>query len=134
MQLDFLGNLKRTHTCGALRASDAGNKVVLMGWVNRRRDLGNLIFVDLRDRGGLTQVVFNAEQSKAIHEKASTLRSEYVIAVIGAVKKREPNTVNKNIPTGEIEVVASELRILNEAKTPPFSPSDDATSDRKSVV
>ncbi|MCU1310809.1 MAG: aspartyl-tRNA synthetase [Candidatus Angelobacter sp.] len=128
MQLDFLGDLKRTHTCGALRASDAGSTVVVMGWVNRRRDLGNLIFVDLRDRTGLTQVVFNAEQSKAIHEKASTLRSEFVIAVTGSVKKREPNTINKNIPTGEIEVVASELRILNEAKTPPFSPSDDATS------
>src|SRR6266404_5288975 len=116
MQLDFLGDLKRTHTCGALRASDAGSTVVVMGWVNRRRDLGNLIFVDLRDRTGLTQVVFNAEQSKAIHEKASTLRSEFVIAVTGTVKKREPNTINRNIPTGEIEVVASELRILNEAK------------------
>src|SRR5258708_1263370 len=128
MQLDFLGDLKRTHTCGALRTSDAGSTVVVMGWVNRRRDLGNLIFVDLRDRTGIAQVVFNAEQSKAIHEKASTLRSEFVIAVTGTVKKREPNTENKNIPTGEIEVVASELLLLNESKTPPFSPSDDATS------
>lgn len=99
-----------------------------MGWVNRRRDLGNLIFVDLRDRTGFTQVVFNAEQNKSLHEKASALRSEFVIAVKGAVKKRDGNTINKNLSTGEIEVVASELLLLNESKTPPFSPSDDATS------
>src|SRR5262245_63541949 len=95
MQLDFLGDLRRTHTCGALRATHAGQSAVLMGWVNRRRDLGNLIFIDLRDRTGLTQVVFNKEQNPAMHEKAAGLRSEYVIAVIGTVKKREPATVNK---------------------------------------
>src|SRR3954469_12250325 len=128
MKLDFLGELRRTHTCGELRAASDGQKVILMGWVNRRRDLGNLIFVDLRDRTGFTQIVFNAEQAKALHEKASALRSEFVIAVKGAVKKREGNTVNKNVPTGEIEVVANELLLLNESKTPPFSPSDDATS------
>src|SRR3954470_23628394 len=128
MQLDFLGDLKRTHTCGELRASNDGQQVILMGWVNRRRDLGNLIFVDLRDRTGFTQVVFNAEQNKTLHERASNLRSEFVIAVKGTVKKREGNTVNKNLPTGEIEVVANELLLLNESKTPPFSPSDDATS------
>ena len=122
--LDFLGDLQRTHKCGALRAADAGKKAVLMGWVNRRRDLGNLIFIDLRDRSGLTQVVFNKELSAASHGKAETLRHEYVIAAIGTVKQRDPSTFNKNIPTGEVELVVEELRILNESKQPPFLPSD----------
>src|SRR5438128_1996589 len=122
--LDFLGDLRRTHMCGVLRSSDAGKKAVLMGWVNRRRDLGNLVFIDVRDRTGLTQVVCNKELNPAIHEKASRLRNEYVIAAIGRVKQREPNTINKNIATGEIELVAEELRILNEAKQPPFLPGD----------
>ncbi len=122
--LDSLGDLRRTHTCGALRSGDAGARVVLMGWVNRRRDLGHLIFVDVRDRTGVTQVVFNKEASPELHEKASTLRSEYVVAVIGEVKRRDPATVNKNLATGEVEVVAGELKILNVSKTPPFSPSE----------
>jgi len=122
--LDFLGDLRRTHTCGALRASDAGARVVLMGWVNRRRDLGNLVFIDVRDRTGITQLVFNKDRSAALHEKASALRSEFVIAVTGSVKQREPATINKNIPTGEIEVVAEELRLLNDSKTPPFLPGE----------
>jgi aspartyl-tRNA synthetase len=122
--LDFLGDLQRTHKCGALRAADAGQKAVLMGWVNRRRDLGNLIFIDLRDRTGVTQVVFNKELSAASHGKAETLRNEYVIAAIGTVKQRDANTFNKNIPTGEVELVVEELRILNESKQPPFLPSD----------
>jgi aspartyl-tRNA synthetase len=122
--LDFLGDLRRTHMCGGLRASDAGKKAVLMGWVNRRRDLGNLIFIDLRDRTGVTQVVCNKELNPSIHEKAGQLRNEYVVAAIGTVKQRDPNTVNKNIPTGEVELVADELRILNEAKQPPFLPGD----------
>src|SRR5712691_9898656 len=92
--------------CGALRASDSGKKAVLMGWVNRRRDLGNLIFVDVRDRTGVTQVVFNKERDLAIHQKAEALRNEYVIAVIGKVKQRVPDTVNKNIATGEVELIA----------------------------
>ncbi len=122
--LDFLGDLQRTHKCGALRASDSGNKAVLMGWVNRRRDLGNLIFIDLRDRTGVTQVVFNKELNPAAHAKAETLRNEYVIAAIGTVKQRDPNTYNKNIPTGEVELVVQELRLLNESKQPPFLPGD----------
>jgi len=126
--LDFLGDLQRTHTNGQLRAADDGARVVLLGWVNRRRDLGNLIFIDLRDRTGITQLVFDAE-NQAVHAKASGLRSEYVIAVVGTVKKREPNTINKNIATGEIEVVVSELRLLNEAKTPPFSVADDEVAN-----
>ena len=122
--LDFLGDLQRTHRCGALRASDSGQRAVLMGWVNRRRDLGNLIFVDVRDRTGITQVVFNKERDPAVHEKASQLRNEYVVAVIGKVKQRTADTINKNIPTGEVELIAEELRILNESKQPPFLPGD----------
>jgi len=110
--------------CGALRASDAGKKAVLMGWVNRRRDLGNLIFIDVRDRSGVTQVVFNKERDSAIHEKASQLRNEYVIAVTGKLKQRTTDTFNKNIPTGEVELIGEELRILNESKQPPFLPGD----------
>jgi aspartyl-tRNA synthetase len=110
--------------CGVLRASDAEKKAVLMGWVNRRRDLGNLIFIDVRDRTGITQVVFHKEKNPALHQKAGELRNEYVIAVIGAVKLREPNTINKNIGTGEVELIAEELRILNEAKQPQFLPGD----------
>ena len=95
-----------------------------MGWVNRRRDLGSIIFIDLRDRTGVTQVVFNRELGASAHEKASTLRNEYVIAVIGKVRQRDSDTINKNIPTGEVELVAEELRILNESKQPPFLPSE----------
>jgi aspartyl-tRNA synthetase len=117
--------------CGALRASDAGKKAVLMGWVNKRRDLGSLIFVDLRDRTGVTQVVINAERDAAIHEKTEALRNEYVIAVTGTVKLRDASTVNKNIATGEVELVAEELRILNESKLPPFLPSDTALTNEE---
>src|SRR5450631_3412814 len=110
--------------CGALRPADSGKKAVLMGWVNRRRDLGNLIFIDIRDRSGVTQVVFNKERDPAIHQKAEALRNDYVIAVIGTAKQRVPDTVNKNIATGEVELIAEELRILNESKQPPFLPSE----------
>ncbi len=129
--LDFLGDLKRTHMCGVLRAADAGKKAVLMGWVNRRRDHGNLLFIDLRDRTGVTQIVFNTDRDRAVHEKAETLRNEYVIAVIGTVKLRDANTINPNMPTGEVEVVADELRILNESKLPPFLPSDTALTNEE---
>jgi aspartyl-tRNA synthetase len=122
--LDFLGDLKRTHMCGALRPSDAGKKAVLMGWVNRRRDLGSIIFIDLRDRTGVTQVVFNKELNSAAHDKAELLRNEYVIAVIGTVKQRGRDTINKSIPTGEVELVVEEQRLLNEAKQPPFLPGE----------
>ena len=129
--LDFLGDLKRTHMCGELRASDAGAKVVLMGWVNKRRDLGNLIFLDLRDRSGITQVVITADAGAEVHDRATAVRSEFVVAVIGHAKLREPNTVNKNIPTGEIEVVADELRILNDCKPLPFSPGDTVLANEE---
>ncbi len=121
--LDFLGDLQRSHMCGALRATDAGSRATIMGWVNKRRDLGQLIFIDVRDRSGVTQVVFDASNND-IHAKAETLRNEYVVAVTGTVKKRDPQTVNKNIPTGEVELVAEELRILNVSQQLPFLPSD----------
>ena len=129
--LDFVGDLKRSHMCGALRASDAGSLVVLMGWVNRRRDLGNLIFIDLRDRSGITQVVITADAGAELHKKAETLRSEFVVAVIGHVKLRDPGTVNKNIATGEIEVVADELRILNDCRPLPFSPAESDVANEE---
>ena len=129
--LDFLGDLKRTHMCGALRLSDAGEKVVLMGWVNRRRDLGQIIFVDLRDRSGITQVVFNHELNAAVHKKAEALRNEFVIAAIGTVKRRDADTVNPNIPTGEVELVVDELRILNVSKPLPFLPSDTVLANEE---
>src|ERR1700756_5033679 len=98
--LDSLGNLQRTHYCGNLRASDAEKDVVLMGWVHRRRDLGNLIFIDLRDRSGLAQIVFNKEQHAMAHARAEELRSEYVVAVIGRVIKRQK--ANPDLASGEV--------------------------------
>ncbi|MDR3718158.1 MAG: aspartate--tRNA ligase [Bryobacteraceae bacterium] len=120
LTLDFLGDLRRTHNCGQLRASDAGRKVVLMGWVYRRRDLGGVIFIHLRDREGVTQIVFRAESDAAIHSRAESLRSEYVIAIEGTVEKRTDDNINPNIETGEIEVAAERLLILNTSETPPF--------------
>ena len=118
-----LGSLARTHTCGALRATDVGAQAVLLGWVHRVRDLGALLFVDVRDRHGITQVI--VEGDEALLERAKRLRSEFVVAFIGEVERRSPETVNLNVPTGEVEVRARELRVLNEAKTPPFSIAED---------
>ncbi|HXQ69135.1 MAG TPA: aspartate--tRNA ligase [Pyrinomonadaceae bacterium] len=118
--LDHLGNLERTHSCGALRASEIGKQVTLMGWVAKRRDFGELTFIDLRDRAGITQVVSNPEVSAAAHAKAKELRGEYVIAVTGKVVMRDENTRNPKLATGDVEVHASELLILNDARTPPF--------------
>jgi aspartyl-tRNA synthetase len=113
--------------CGALRASDAGKRAILMGWVHRRRDLGNLIFVDVRDRTGITQVIFDRERNSSLHEKAYGLRNEFVIAIIGEVRARQ--SVNPNIPTGEVEMIVDELRLLNDAKTPPFLPTEAVTAN-----
>jgi aspartyl-tRNA synthetase len=118
--LDFLGNLRRTHTCGELRPQHEGQRVVLMGWVHRRRDLGGVIFIHLRDRDGVTQAVFRAEGSTEAHTRAGLLRAEYVVAIEGLVEKRAPETVNPNIPTGEVEVAVEKLWILNDSRTPPF--------------
>lgn len=121
--LDFLGNLKRTHYCGELRAKDEGRDAIVMGWVHRRRDLGNLLFLDVRDRTGLVQVVFNRETQAAAHGKAEQVRSEFVVAVEGQVVKRQK--ANPELASGEIELVAAKLHILNNAKTPPFAIEDE---------
>ena len=118
--LDHLGNLERTHSCGALRASDVGKTVTLMGWVARRRDFGPLTFVDLRDRDGITQVVFNEETAPEAHAKAKEVRGEYVIAVTGEVVLRAEGQRNPKIATGDVEVSAREILVLNDARTPPF--------------
>src|ERR671921_1077539 len=120
INLDHLGELERTHSCGELRAGDAGREVVLMGWVAVRRDFGPLTFVDLRDRDGITQVVFDAEDAPEAHARAKEVRGEYVIAVRGRVEARDESARNPKLPTGDIEVRALELLVLNEARTPPF--------------
>ena len=124
--LDFLGTLKRTHYAGELRASHAGQDVILLGWVHGRRDLGNLIFIDLRDRAGIAQVVFNKETAPGAHAKAEQLRSEYVIGIEGRVVARQK--ANPALASGEVEVLASVLYILNTAKTPPFLPEEEITA------
>src|SRR5262245_9159077 len=118
-----LGSLTRTHTCGALRAADVGQDVVLLGWTHKVRDLGALLFIDVRDRDGHTQVI--VEGNDELLERVKRLRAEYVIAVIGKVERRSAETTNANVPTGEVEVRASDVRILNEAKTPPFPISEE---------
>ena len=117
--------LKKTHTCGELTKKHTGSMVTLMGWVHTRRDHGGLIFVDLRDRGGITQVVFNPELAAEAHKEAGDVRSEYVLAVTGKVSPRPANTENPGLLTGQIEIVASSLVILNQAKTPPFMIEDE---------
>ncbi|HTV07927.1 MAG TPA: aspartate--tRNA ligase [Candidatus Aquilonibacter sp.] len=131
MTLDFLGNLERSHRCGELRASDAGATVTLMGWVNGRRDHGGLVFLDVRDRSGITQMVFDKSVSAEAHAKAEAARPEYVVAVTGTVRLRGAGLANPKMPTGEIEVVGRELLLLNDAKTPPFSPADDAIANEE---
>lgn len=126
--LDHLGSLKRTHNCGELREAHNEEKVTLLGWVAKRRDLGSLIFIDIRDRWGVTQLVFTPEYHQEVIEKAKRLRSEFVIAVTGVVKKRDPNTVNSKIETGSIEVWVESLAILNTAETPPFVLADDVSN------
>ncbi len=125
--LDNLGKLQRTHSCGELRANNIAQTVTLMGWVAKRRDFGELTFVDLRDRDGITQVVFNSQDAPEAHTKAKELRGEFVIAVSGEVVSRAENTRNPRITTGEIEVHARELYILNDSRTTPFQL--DASSD-----
>ena len=149
MTLDFLGQLQRTHGCGALRSTDArstdarstgarsdahaepASPVTLMGWVNRRRDHGDLIFFDLRDRSGITQVVFDKSIAPEAHAKAELARPEFVVAVMGTVRLREPGMSNPKMATGDIELVGHDLLLLNDAKTPPFSPAEDAIKDEE---
>lgn len=121
---DILGEMRRTHHCYELGAEDIGKEVVLMGWVQRRRDHGGVIFVDLRDREGITQVVFNPEVNEEVHKKAHAIRSEYVLALRGKVDPRPDGMINPNIKTGHIEIMVSDLKILNDAETPPFMIED----------
>ena len=127
--LEALGNLKRTTYCGDLRASDADKDVVLTGWVHRRRDLGQLIFIDLRDRAGIAQIVFNKELHPEAHAKAEQLRSEFVVAVEGSVLRRQKS--NPEIASGEVEVMATRLHILNNSKTPPFQIEEEVTASEE---
>jgi len=131
MELDLQGSLQRTDSCGGLRLSDAGKSVVVMGWVNRRRDHGDLIFLDLRDRSGIVQIVLDKELCPAAHARAESVRPEYVLAIQGKVREREAAVVNPHMPTGEIEIQADDLRLLNDAKTPPFSPAEDAIANEE---
>ena len=129
--LDFLGTLERTHMCGDLRAADAGQQVIIMGWVNRRRDHGNLIFLDLRDRSGIAQIVLDRDLTPDGHAKGEAIRPEYVVAAVGKVRLRDPLAINPKMPTGEIEIEATQLLVLNDAKLAPFSPSEDAIANEE---
>jgi aspartyl-tRNA synthetase len=131
MALDFLGNLERTHYCGELRAANAGQQVVLMGWVNRRRDHGNLIFLDLRDRSGISQIVLDKELTPEGHAKGEQVRPEYVVAAVGKVRLRDADAINPKMPTGEIEIEASEILVLNDTRLAPFSPSEEAIQNEE---
>jgi aspartyl-tRNA synthetase len=122
----------RSRNCGELRVNDVDSIVTLAGWVHRRRDHGGLIFIDLRDRSGLVQIVFN-QDNKVLHTQAEKIRSEYVISVTGKVVRRSPETTNKDLPTGEIEIMAQELTILNSAKTPPFEIADSRIEPDETV-
>ena len=126
---DFLTKDKRTHYCGKIDISHVGQEIVLMGWAHRRRDHGGVIFVDLRDREGIVQVVFNPDAGENVHTEAHKIRSEYVLAVKGKVRKRPEGMDNPALKTGEIEVLVSKLEIMNESKTPPFSFDDEEISE-----
>src|SRR6266702_3277721 len=119
-----LGDLTRTHTCGALRAEDVGAEAVLLGWVHRIRDLGGVTFIDIRDRAGVSQVV--VRENDALMAAAKKLRPEFVVGVGGVVQRRSEETINAKLATGEVEVLARDIRILNEAKTPPFQIAEDS--------
>ena len=119
-----LGDWVRTHTCGALRSTDLDTDATVLGWVHRVRDLGGVLFIDIRDREGVSQVVFR--DNDALLAKAKRLRPEFVVGVRGLVERRSPETINTKLATGEVEVLARELRVLNEAKTPPFQIAEDS--------
>ena len=120
LNIDSLGNWKRTHECGGLREKDIGRESILMGWVNNRRDLGNLIFIDLRDRTGITQIVFDPKVDEESHKRAHVLRNEWVLAVKGEVSSRLKGQENPDLSTGAIEIKVTHLKILNNTETPPF--------------
>ena len=126
-----LAKMKRTNYCGELSVSNVENKVVLMGWAAKNRDLGGVLFIDLRDRTGVVQLVINEQAGGEVFSLAESVRSEYVIGVEGIVKKRDPETVNKNIPTGEIEVIVSRLVIYSKSETPPFYIEEDIDTNEQ---
>ena len=126
---NFLTTDKRTHYCGNLNISHADKEVILMGWAHRRRDHGGVIFIDLRDREGMVQIVFNPDSGEAVHGEAHKIRNEFVLAVKGTVRKRPQGMENPALKTGEIEVIVSELEIMNESKTPPFSFDEEEISE-----
>ena len=128
-QLDSIGALRRTHAAGEIRSEHVGQQVVLGGWIQRRRDHGGVVFVDLRDRGGLVQVVFKPDSSTECHARAGQLRSEYVVLVSGTVAPRSDETVNPKLPTGEVEVIADDIRLLNRATPPPFAIEAETDAD-----
>lgn len=123
---EFLTGLKRTNYCGDLRSSNIGESVTVCGWTQRQRDLGQLIFIDLRDRTGIVQLAFDDNTDRAVFEKAASVRSEFVLAAVGTVRER--SSKNKDIPTGDIEIEVKELRILGESETPPFEIIDDCNT------
>ncbi len=127
--MEYMTGLKRTHYCGDLRISDVGSEVVVCGWVQRCRDLGKLIFIDLRDRTGIVQLAFNDQTDKEIFDKAFACRSEFVLAAKGMVCERSAK--NSEIPTGDIEVVVTDLRVLSKAQTPPFEIVDDLNTNEE---
>jgi aspartyl-tRNA synthetase len=120
--------LKRTHDCGELRASDVGTHVRLCGWVRSYRDHGGVVFIDLRDREGITQIVYDPSDNQANHALARTLRNEWVISAAGTVRPRGEDRVNPKLPTGEIEVIADDLVVLNRARTAPFEPDAEESA------
>ena len=126
---DYLGELVRTHTCGALRESDVGHDAVLLGWVDRVRDLGSLIFIDVRDRFGTTQVV--VREDEALRPVAKRLRPEFVVAVMGPVELRSADTVNSKLDTGTVEIAARKILVLNESDSPPFQITEDVNTLEK---
>ena len=126
---EFLGNDRRTHYCGDLRESNIGERVCVMGWVKKARDLGGLVFVDLRDRSGIVQLAFDENTEKAIFEKALLLKTEFVVSAKGVVRER--SSKNPDIPTGNIEIFADEIKILGESETPPFDITDDCKTNEE---
>src|SRR5215467_6544346 len=130
--MESLGDWKRSSYCGVLRTEQVGRALTVMGWVHARRDHGGVTFIDLRDRSGLLQIVFNPQISPTAHEAAKDVRMEYVLAVQGVLAKRSPETINPNLPTGEIELQVSELRVLNPSRTIPF-PIDEETNSAENT-
>ena len=128
-QLDPLGTMRRTQFCGEVRPEQVGQQVTLCGWVRRRRDHGGVVFIDLRDRTGIAQVVFKPDNAPEAHGRAQQIRSEWVLAVRGRLERRADDAINTRLPTGEVELIADEVRILNTATTPPFTVEDDTVVD-----